>query len=333
MVRKSSVALFQRAFRASTRNAERLHLARPQRAAAIQYPLLARGVATQPSCGLLASLPLSVAGSATFCSSAAPTASPIALGDRVHLKMSGKLANGEAFGQTEDERPLAFIVGSGDVIVGIDEAVIGLSKGETKSVEIAPAKAFGEEKQIYSIPRKEMNLPAEDEKNLAVGQVLQLQHGQQARIIKVTDEAIDIDLSHPYAGETLFVDLTVVDHTAYDQLSPAEQLVLPVEITPGDNATFPQRGDTLVMHYVGKLASDGTVFDSSRDRGSPFQFQIGVGQVIKGWDEGVMRMSKGQTAVLNIPSAKGYGRAGAGGVIPPDADLVFEVELLDIVRR
>lgn len=173
----------------------------------------------------------------------------------------------------------------------------------------------------------------EDEKQLAVGVGLQLQNGEKARIVKVTDESIDIDLSHPYAGETLFLELTIVDHIARDQLSSEERIVLPEELSPGDNATFPTRGDTLVMHYVGKLASNGSVFDSSRDRGQPFQFTIGVGQVIKGWDEGVMRMSKGQKAVLNIPSAKGYGRAGAGGVIPPDADLIFEVELLDILKQ
>jgi FK506-binding protein 1 len=162
--------------------------------------------------------------------------------------------------------------------------------------------------------------------------MLQMQSGQQARIVEVTEDTVAIDLSHPFAGETLFVDVTIVDAVARDQLSAEEQLVLPQEISPGDNATFPQRGDTLVMHYVGSLASDGTVFDSSRDRGQPFQFTIGVGQVIKGCDEGVMRMSKGQKALLNIPSVKGYGRTGAGGVIPPNADLVFEVELLDILR-
>lgn len=140
-------------------------------------------------------------------------------------------------------------------------------------------------------------------------------------------------MAHPYAGETLFLEVTVVDHIARSALSSEERIVLPEELAPGDNTTFPARGDTLVMHYVGKLAADGSVFDSSRDRGQPFQFTIGVGQVIKGWDEGVMRMSKGQKAILNIPSAKGYGRSGAGAAIPPNADLIFEVELLDILKR
>lgn len=89
-------------------------------------------------------------------------------------------------------------------------------------------------------------------------------------------------------------------------------------------------GDKLEMHYTGTL-TDGTKFDSSRDRGKPFSFTIGVGQVIRGWDEGVMKMSVGQQAKLEITSDFGYGARGAGGVIPPNADLIFDVELLRIL--
>lgn len=101
-------------------------------------------------------------------------------------------------------------------------------------------------------------------------------------------------------------------------------------LAPGDGANFPQSGDKLTMHYHGTLVSNGKKFDASRDRGRPFQFTIGVGQVIKGWDEGVATMSLGEKAKLRITSDFGYGSAGAGGVIPPNADLDFEVELLGI---
>ena len=84
------------------------------------------------------------------------------------------------------------------------------------------------------------------------------------------------------------------------------------------------------MHYTGTLVSDGSKFDSSVDKGRPFVFKIGLGMVIKGWDEGVMSMSLGEKAVLTISSDFGYGAQGAGGVIPPNADLRFEVELLGI---
>jgi peptidylprolyl isomerase len=101
---------------------------------------------------------------------------------------------------------------------------------------------------------------------------------------------------------------------------------------PGSGAS-PMKGQTCVMHYTGWLWEDGKKgekFDSSHDRGKAFSFPIGMGRVIKGWDEGVATMQVGGARTLLIPPDLGYGARGAGGVIPPNATLLFEVELLEL---
>ncbi|CAD8062808.1 unnamed protein product [Paramecium sonneborni] len=99
-------------------------------------------------------------------------------------------------------------------------------------------------------------------------------------------------------------------------------------ITPGDGKSFPQKGQQVKVHYVGTLL-DGSEFDSSRKRGKPFQFILGAGKVIKGWDQGVAKLSKGEKAILTCPPDYAYGAQGYPPVIPPNSTLKFEVELLD----
>jgi FKBP-type peptidyl-prolyl cis-trans isomerase FkpA len=109
--------------------------------------------------------------------------------------------------------------------------------------------------------------------------------------------------------------------------APVEGLTIE-ELVEGEGAAA-KAGDRLSMHYTGWL-TNGTKFDSSHDRNQPFAFQLGAGRVIKGWDLGVEGMRVGGRRKLTIAPHLGYGSSGAGGVIPPNATLVFEVELLEI---
>jgi len=105
------------------------------------------------------------------------------------------------------------------------------------------------------------------------------------------------------------------------------------DVKVGDGAEA-KAGQNVTVHYTGWLQNDdgskGSKFDSSKDRNDPFEFALGAGMVIRGWDEGVQGMKIGGTRVLTIPADLGYGARGAGGVIPPNATLIFEVELLGV---
>ncbi len=112
------------------------------------------------------------------------------------------------------------------------------------------------------------------------------------------------------------------------QNTPANGLVIDeIEVGSGETAV---KGKMVSVHYTGWL-TDGTKFDSSKDRNDPFNFPLGAGHVIRGWDEGVQGMQEGGKRKLTIPPELGYGARGAGGVIPPNATLTFEVELLKVL--
>ena len=139
---------------------------------------------------------------------------------------------------------------------------------------------------------------------------------------QVTDQQ-DTEQSAPAEQETAVPEQSTAANTTAD----VTELVIE-DIVVGTGAEA-KSGDTVTVHYTGWL-TDGTKFDSSVDAGQPFQFPLGQGYVIQGWDEGVAGMKVGGKRKLIIPPDMGYGATGAGGVIPPNATLVFEVELVSI---
>jgi FKBP-type peptidyl-prolyl cis-trans isomerase len=137
--------------------------------------------------------------------------------------------------------------------------------------------------------------------------------------------------SQPNDNQTLTVsEMNQQENNTISTNSPAaEAKSLEIKITREGSGEGAKAGDKLEVHYTGTL-KDGTKFDSSRDRGEPFTFTLGAGQVIKGWDQGMIGMKVGEIRKLTIPAELGYGDRGAGTLIPPGATLIFEVELLKI---
>lgn len=232
---------------------------------------------------------------------------------------------GEVIDSTEGKGPLEFQCGAGMIFPALEFGVLGMTVGESKDIAISGAGGFGDLDEEKIVDMLANQVPPD----AVPGQLLTMRGPQgpmKATILSRNDTIVMLDFNHPLAGIDLTMSITVLSIK-----EPPDEGDLVVEtITPGDGKTYPKAGDVLEMHYTGTLAADGKEFDSSVDRGQPFGFQIGVGQVIRGWDAGVIQMSLGEKAILRIPAALGYGDRGAGGVIPPGADLIFEVELLKI---
>lgn len=142
--------------------------------------------------------------------------------------------------------------------------------------------------------------------------------------------AVSLALVYPYCSQAGDSKMNTTD-SASSPVTTASGLKY--EDTKVGTGTVAEKGKKVSVHYTGWLDNNGEKgkkFDSSRDHGSPFSFGLGNGQVIKGWDEGVAGMKIGGSRTLFIPASLGYGAQGAGGVIPPNAGLIFDVELLEV---
>jgi len=213
-------------------------------------------------------------------------------GDNVSVHYAGRLLTGEPFDNSYDRgRPFDFPLGGGRVIKGWDEGIAYLNVGDSATLIIPANLGYG------SMDRP--NIPA------------------NSTLI------FDVELMNVKK----VVKPVPFDVTGKDTLSTASGLrYIKTFETKGAQA---QAGKNVSVHYTGYL-ENGNIFDSSISRGQPIAFPLGQGRVIKGWDEGIALLRVGEKARLIIPSELGYGEAGAGGLIPPNATLIFDVELVEL---
>ena len=228
---------------------------------------------------------------------------PVAAGDEVAVQYVGVLAaDGEQFDASWDRggAPFEFEVGAGGVIQGWDAGLVGMRPGGRRVLTIPAAQAYG--------AAERGGIPANSD------------------LVFVVDL---ISVSKPITVESLFDDGRTRPTPPLPG-GPVDELILE-DLIVGDGEVA-EAGDRLRMHYVGVLADGGSEFDSSWDRGPDgFEFFLGRGQVIKGWDDGVAGMAEGGRRTLTIPAADAYGEAERGG-IPSNSDLVFVVDLVDVLK-
>ena len=212
-------------------------------------------------------------------------------GDIVEVNYTGKLTNDTVFDSSyKRDKPFTFKLGEGHVIKGWDEGIAMMNVGDKAELTIPANLGYGE-RAVGPIPANSTLI-------------------FDVELLKVTKPPKPFDVK------------------GKDTLSTADGLKY-IMVKSNPDGTPVQKGDSVEVHYTGYF-TNGKIFDSSYNRGEPLKFKVGMGQVIKGWDEGLMLLKKGEKARLLVPYQLAYGEKGYPGAIPPKSDLIFDVYIVGI---
>eukprot|EP00929_Paragymnodinium_shiwhaense_P120453 TRINITY_DN92402_c0_g1_i1.p1 TRINITY_DN92402_c0_g1~~TRINITY_DN92402_c0_g1_i1.p1 ORF type:complete len:378 (+),score=32.71 TRINITY_DN92402_c0_g1_i1:143-1135(+) len=246
-------------------------------------------------------------------------------GTRVRFDVRYKCTDAPGvFSALDFTEPLEFVVGAGEVVAGLEEGVRGMTIGETRLLSFDASNAlFGQrnESRLVQIPADRLPDGAK------IGDQLVLDNEGTAIIADLAGSSATLDFNHPLAGRALTMAATLL---SCNQAVFADDVQVET-LVPGDRVTYPSIGDRVTLHYSGSLQGNGRVFASTREPDErPITITAGLQQSWPGLDEALMQMSKGERAIVHIPAVKAYGEDGHGELIPPNANLDVEVEILDI---
>eukprot|EP00419_Tripos_fusus_P002917 CAMPEP_0172698722 /NCGR_PEP_ID=MMETSP1074-20121228/29673_1 /TAXON_ID=2916 /ORGANISM="Ceratium fusus, Strain PA161109" /LENGTH=292 /DNA_ID=CAMNT_0013519801 /DNA_START=73 /DNA_END=951 /DNA_ORIENTATION=- len=232
--------------------------------------------------------------------------------------------DGKVLDSSDSSGGLDFVCGNAEVLPAMDAGVKGMAVGETRLLPFGNEDGFGARLAENVVNISLAELPSS---NLTVGQTVTLpsQDGARNAVVAAFNETTaTLDFNHPNAGEAVTMAVTLV---SCHVLPEEDGLRIETNVT-GDNRTYPRSGNMVAIHYTGSFAESGKIFGSSREKGEEYRFKVGAGQVIKGLEKGVTKMSLGERATLFIPPDLAF--ATQGNAVPLAKAVVFDVELLRI---